>query len=86
MLPIKTFQFIWGWPISLLSDDSSIIEREDIGAVLKTFDKKGYKIACQKINNLLDSDRELLRIKIRHLANKYRNFDVADKVYSQIYR
>ena len=88
--PLKDAEY-WalGLPVVItqdISDDSSIIEREDIGAVLKTFDKKGYKIACQKINNLLDSDRELLRIKIRHLANKYRNFDVADKVYSQIYR
>jgi hypothetical protein len=87
--PLKDAEY-WalGLPVVItkdISDDSSIIEREDIGAVLSSFDKQGYELACQKIRILLDSDRDLLRLKIRGTANKYRNFEIADKIYSKIY-
>ena len=87
--PLKDAEY-WalGLPVLItkdISDDSSIIEGEDIGAIFSTFDKQGYYIACQKIDKLLNSDRELLRLRIMQVANKYRSFDVADKIYSKIY-
>ncbi len=77
-----------GLPIVItkgISDDSSIIKNENIGVVLETLDLDAYRSALKQINVLLDSDRSELSKKIRAVAVKYRSFDIADKIYSQLY-
>ena len=68
-----------------ISDDSSIIKKENIGAVLETLDSEGYKNALEQIIVLLNSDRNELRNKIREIAIKQRSFHIAEEIYSQLY-
>lgn len=87
--PLKNGEY-WalGLPVLItkdISDDSSIIERENIGAIFETLDSQGYTLACQKIVNLLKADRNILRLRIIEIAETYRSFDLADKIYSRIY-
>ena len=84
--PIKNGEY-WamGLPIIItknISDDSEIIEKEDIGYVLKELNNLEYTKACQKINELIENDSSL---KIRDIAIQYRNFKIADKIYKDIY-
>lgn len=88
--PIKNGEY-WamGLPVVItknISDDSDIIKEYGIGAVLENLDEDCYRAAIRQIDDLLkkNSKEELYR-KIRHIAEKYRNFSIADKVYSQIY-
>jgi glycosyltransferase involved in cell wall biosynthesis len=77
-----------GLPIIItkgISDDSYIIENENIGVVIETLDINGYHLALKKINVLLKSDRNELSKKIRAVAIKYRSFDIADKIYAKLY-
>jgi len=69
-----------------ISDDSDIIENEDIGYVLKELNNQEYLNAIEKIDNLIKKDRHLLRVKIRDIAIKYRSFTIAEKVYKDIYK
>jgi len=87
--PIKDGEY-WamGLPILItkdISDDSLIVERENIGAVIETLDKRGYTTALVKIDQLLRSDRIILRTKIRAVAERYRSFKLARQIYSKIY-
>ena len=88
--PIKDGEY-WalGLPIVItknISDDSDIIEKNQIGAVLESFDEKGYLKAVKTIDALLKNNiRMKLYDKIRPIAEKYRNFEIAEKVYSEIY-
>ena len=68
-----------------ISDDSDIIEKENIGYVLKELNTDEYKKAIQKIDFLLKQDRNELKKKIRSIAIKYRNFKIAEKIYEDIY-
>ena len=84
--PIKNGEY-WamGLPVIItknISDDSEIIEKEDIGYVLKELNNVEYTKACQKINELIENDSSL---KIRDIAIQYRNFKIADKIYKDIY-
>jgi glycosyltransferase involved in cell wall biosynthesis len=77
-----------GLPIVItkgISDDSSIIINENIGVVLDTLDLNGYRVALKQLNDLLDSDRGELSNRIRVVATRYRSFDIADKIYSELY-
>ena len=67
-----------------ISDDSDIIEKEDIGYVLQEQSISEYTNACKKIDKL-NSTKEKTTLKIRNVALKYRNFDVANKVYEKLY-
>lgn len=88
--PIKDGEY-WalGLPIIItdnISDDSGIIENYKIGAVLKAFDPGGYLKAIQQIDNLLKNNTRMqLYNKIRPFAEKYRNFEIAENIYSKIY-
>lgn len=87
--PVKDGEY-WalGLPIIItkdISDDSAIIKNEKIGVVLETLDQTGYRSALNQIDALLGTDRTELRKKIRAVAVKYRSFDIADKIYSQLY-
>ena len=68
-----------------ISDDSGIIEKENIGYVLKELNNKEYTNAIVKIHNLLLSDRLVLQTKIRNIARKYRSFTIAEEIYKKIY-
>jgi len=87
--PIKTGEY-WaiGLPVIItkdISDDSDIIEKEDIGYVLKELTPNEYKNAIKKIDNLLKEDQIILKQKIRTVAVKYRSFNIAEKIYNNIY-
>ncbi len=85
--PIKDGEY-WalGLPVVIsanISDDSEIIETNNIGAVLKEFNLKAYKQAISKIDGLLIQVD--LRHKIRKIAKQYRSFEIAESVYRAIY-
>ncbi|HEY4797720.1 MAG TPA: hypothetical protein VII99_01470, partial [Bacteroidia bacterium] len=78
-----------GLPIVItkdISDDSRIIKDNDIGAVLNSLDSSSYAYAIKKIDSLLKSiNKTDLKNKIRNIGLLYRNFSIAEKVYSEIY-
>ncbi|MDB5001957.1 MAG: hypothetical protein JWQ34_182 [Mucilaginibacter sp.] len=87
--PIKDGEY-WatGLPVvitSNISDDSDIIEENNAGYVLKSLTDNEYNNAITKIDDLLKEDNGLLKKRIRALAYKYRNFDIVEKIYRQIY-
>src|SRR6185295_4367020 len=77
--PIKDGEY-WaaGLPVVItknISDDSEIIEKNNIGAVINEFTKDDYLKAIQKIDNLLNNQpAEVLSRKIISVAEKYRSF------------
>jgi len=87
--PIKTGEYMaMGLPMVItrnISDDSDMIEAHDIGAVLKQLDQKEYKMAVSKIDTILSEDRLEVHQKIRSMALRYKNFDLANEVYRSIY-
>jgi glycosyltransferase involved in cell wall biosynthesis len=87
--PIKDGEY-WamGLPVVItkdISDDSEIIKANDIGYVLHELSTAEYLLALNKINELLQGDKLNLQLKIRAVAKKYRNFDLAHSIYSTIY-
>lgn len=88
--PIKDGEY-WalGLPVVItpdISEDSALIEQYDAGAVIKSFDKESYLKSVTKIDRLLSSfSTEELYKRIRPVAEKYRNFTIAEKVYEEIY-
>jgi glycosyltransferase involved in cell wall biosynthesis len=87
--PLKNGEY-WalGLPVIIskdISDDSLIIENENIGAVIDNWNAEGYNLALNKLNIIFDLDKKILRRKIINVANTYRNFNLAESVYSEIY-
>ncbi len=87
--PIKDGEY-WalGLPVIItknISDDSDIIEEEEIGYVLQDLTLKEYKSAVEKIDAILSDDHEKTTLKIRTIAEQYRNFSLAEDVYRSIY-
>lgn len=68
-----------------ISDDSNIIEQNNMGYVLKSLCNEEYNNACVKIDSILRGDRIVLRKKINTIAHRYRNFSIAEKIYEKIY-
>lgn len=89
--PIKNGEY-WalGLPVVItkdISDDSDIIQENEIGAIIDKFDDYTYEYAIDKIDYLIKNNtREEIYKKIRPIAEKYRNFEIAEKIYSEIYR
>jgi len=89
--PIKDGEY-WalGLPVVItpnISDDSEIIVRNGIGSVIEELTPSGYMQAIRETNRLLKSNtRAELYAKIRPVAERYRNFSIAEKVYQQIYK
>lgn len=89
--PIKDGEY-WalGLPVVIadhISDDSGLIAENKIGAVMATFDKEYYQEAIRKINDLMQkSQQEALTLQIRAVALKYRNYSIANQVYTQVYK
>jgi hypothetical protein len=85
--PIKDGEY-WalGLPVVIpadISDDATIIEANGVGAVLRAFSREAYQEAILKIDVLRMQPE--LRHKIRNIAKLYRSFDIAEKVYYEIY-
>jgi glycosyltransferase involved in cell wall biosynthesis len=68
-----------------ISDDSDIIKEENIGYVLNSLTDEEYKKACLKINTLLSEDKTLSVSKIQDVAFRYRRFEIAEKIYKELY-
>ncbi|MBO9701648.1 MAG: glycosyltransferase [Sporocytophaga sp.] len=87
--PIKTGEY-WamGLPVVItenISDNSDIIEKNGIGAIIKTFNQEGYLSVIKQINTLLKEDREALYKRIRNIASEERTFKIAEEVYQKVY-
>ena len=88
--PIKNGEY-WamGLPVVItpgISVDSEIIEQNGAGAILKNLDEKGYQNAIEQINAIIKGKtRAEIYSQIRPLAEKYRNFNIAENVYRKIY-
>jgi hypothetical protein len=85
--PIKNGEY-WalGLPVVIpanISDDSEIIENNNIGAILYSFNREAYKNSVVKIDTL----RRQPGIKnvIRSIALRYRNYSIAEDVYFRVY-
>ena len=88
--PIKDGEY-WalGLPVVItkdIADDSDIIKNNRIGSVLEELNEASYLKAIKDIDELLSNNsREELYLKIRPVAEKYRNFEIAEKIYATIY-
>jgi len=67
-----------------ISDDSEIIENEHTGVVVDFSDKSALARSIDKIEDLLKRKTEL-KGKIRKIAIKYRSYEIAKKIYIEIY-
>ena len=68
-----------------VSDDSGIIEENNIGAVLDDLNEDEYKKAIYRIDELLRENRKDLQAKIYGIAKKYRDYSIAETIYTSIY-
>ncbi len=88
--PIKDGEY-WslGIPVVItknISDDSDIIAKSGTGSVIENMNEESYLKSIQEIDMLLQNNsREQLYNKIRPLSEKYRNFEIANKIYRSIY-
>jgi len=57
-------------------------QKENIGYVLQKLTDYEYTRACKHIDNLCEND---IKDKIKRIAVKYRNFDIAEEIYKEIY-
>lgn len=87
--PIKDGEY-WalGLPVVItknISDDSAIISKNNAGAVIEEFTSGSYRSAIEKIEKLLSEPNEILSKRIEKLAKEYRSFEIAEKIYREIY-
>jgi glycosyltransferase involved in cell wall biosynthesis len=85
--PIKDGEY-WGLGLPVvitanISDDSDIIEQNNIGAVWKSQTIGEYQAALVKIEQLLKDPQAAARAN--SIAKKYRSFDIAENVYKEVY-
>ena len=67
-----------------ISDDSEIIEKENIGVVVDFSDHSAMIKAISGIEKLL-KEKITVKAKIRQTAIGYRSFEIAEKIYKEIY-
>jgi len=88
--PLKNGEY-WacGLPIIIspnISVDSDIIKKNKLGVICEFSSPHTYSAAANQLRALLfEGSRDLLQIRIRSHACKYRNFKIAYRVYSKIY-
>lgn len=88
--PIKNGEY-WamGLPVVIaegISEDSNIIRTNNAGYVLASLSDEEYRNAAQSIKDLLKKeDHHKLANRIHQLAQKHRNFAIAEHVYRSIY-
>jgi hypothetical protein len=88
--PIKDGEY-WalGLPIVItpnISDDSEIVAKHKIGAVIEKLDQADYLRCVKEIDSLLQnySKKELYQ-KVRAAAEQYRSYEIAENIYKKIY-
>jgi glycosyltransferase involved in cell wall biosynthesis len=77
-----------GLPIVIpknISDDSEIIRNSGYGYELQKLNIQEYQRAIFAIDKLIGGNIMELRMKIRKIAEKYRSFHIAKKIYTEIY-
>lgn len=67
-----------------ISDDSFIIKEQNIGSVLAGFDEEDYKNSIIEIDTILKNNDDM-KYKIRKCAEKYRNINIAQIIYNDLY-
>ena len=67
-----------------ISDDSEIIERENTGIVVDFSDSDALSRSIGKLEAFIN-DKVALKQKIRQIAIRYRSFELAKKIYKEIY-
>jgi len=88
--PIKNGEY-WamGLPVIIspkISDDSDIIEENNIGIIMDFQNKRIYTESIKKMDELLTANsKEKLQEKIFSVAKKHRSYGIAEDVYSRIY-
>ncbi|NVO02190.1 MAG: hypothetical protein HXX09_05760 [Bacteroidetes bacterium] len=88
--PIKDGEY-WalGLPIVItknISEDSELIEKYKIGAVIEDLNKESYLKAIHEIDELISGNTRIeLYNKIRPIAENHRNFVIAENIYNEIY-
>lgn len=88
--PIKDGEY-WalGLPVIIppnISDDSDIIAAHKIGSIVHHFTPEDCLTALKEIDALLKSTtREDRYARIRPVAERYRNFKIAEEIYAAIY-
>jgi hypothetical protein len=68
-----------------ISDDSAIIESEKIGEVMDFNDKAQYITAIRKLE-LLVNEKPTVKQRIRAVAETFRSFSIAEKIYTTLYK
>lgn len=88
--PIKDGEY-WalGLPIIItenISDDSDIIFKGGVGALIIPGDANSYRKALNHVEGIINlTSPEELYMKIRNLAEKYRSFSIAENIYKEVY-
>ena len=88
--PIKDGEY-WamGLPVVItpnISIDSQLIKENRAGAILENLDGIAYTDAILQIEDIINGkSRKEVYNQIRPLAEKYRNFSIAEEVYRKIY-
>ena len=67
-----------------ISDDSEIIEKENVGIIVDFSDNVALVRAIERLEELM-GDKIELKAKIRQIAVRYRSFEIAKKIYKEIY-
>jgi hypothetical protein len=85
--PIKNAEY-WamGLPVVItknISTDSRLISSHHIGYELQSLNSEEYLKAVKEIESLLKDEH--LAERIRAIAEQYRNYSIADKIYTEIY-
>jgi len=68
-----------------ISDDSEIIEKENTGIVVDFSDRDALSGSIDKLETLI-KNKVALKEKIRQIAIRYRSFELAKKIYKEIYK
>jgi len=68
-----------------ISDDSKIIDDQNTGVVVDFSDHLQLSGAVDKIEKLL-KEKKALKERIRQIAIRYRSFDLAEKIYKEVYK
>ncbi len=68
-----------------ISDDSEIIEKENTGIVVDFSDNGALLRSIEKLETLI-MGKGGLKEKIRQIAIRYRSFEIAKKIYKEIYK
>jgi glycosyltransferase involved in cell wall biosynthesis len=68
-----------------ISDDSKIMEDQNIGVIVDFSDHFQLPGAVNKIEKLIKEKKDL-KERIRQIAVRYRSFDLAEKIYKEVYK